>query len=290
MRLNQKLSKLVKLHRTHRFTRFRTAISPFSIGRYVRYRTQPPLIVIVGSPHKVGSTWLFQMLETLLKPQYDFEGLVIPRSMRTRGYTDTFTSASAANFVSSSKGRWLFKTHKNIHPDILPICKFVSVHRDLRDACVSMVHFGTHLPTEAGGYQQEIKQLPFKERLHFELERDYNLERAEYWWNFPATARVHYEHLKNDCPAELHSVARALNIENDYCAKQYKHVAERHDFSRVSQRAPGKEVSSAFLRKGIVGDWREKFEEEHIQHFKTALNGRWNKLLIQMGYEEVVDW
>ncbi|WP_236625001.1 sulfotransferase domain-containing protein [Rhodopirellula sp. SWK7] len=260
------------------------------LRRSIAYRSCPPLITIVGSAHKVGSTWLFQMLETLLKPQYDFEGILVPREMRNFGHTDTFDSLVAVNFLSQLKGRWLFKTHKNIHPDAEQYCKFITVHRDLRDACVSMVHFGTNLPTYAGGYQSEIKKLPFDERLHFELDRSYNLERAEYWWKHPADLRVCYEELKADSTRVLESATRSLEIGSEYTEDLLNDISHQYDFKTIARRPAGEEDTRSFLRKGIVGDWKHVFKDDHIEHFKSALDGRWNQLLVEMGYESATNW
>ncbi|MFG0255954.1 MAG: sulfotransferase domain-containing protein [Rhodopirellula sp. JB053] len=256
----------------------------------MEYRRQPPLNLIVGSAHKVGSTWLFQMLETLLQPQYDFEGLLIPGELKTHGFTDTFDVNKAATFVSGLRGRWLFKTHRNVLPTVRDCCQLISVHRDLRDACVSMVHFGTGLKAKSGGYPDEIKKLPFEEKLHYEIDRSYNLERAEYWWNCDCLIKVRYEQLKRDSADVLRTILQATNLSDQYSTDAILAVSNRHDFENVARRKVGHEDKNSFLRKGIVGDWRNVFDDSHIEHFKQAHDGRWNQLLVKMGYESALNW
>lgn len=53
---------------------------------------------------------------------------------------------------------------------------------------------------------------------------------------------------------------------------------------------PGEERKEAFLRKGIVGDWENYFDRDVVRAYKTEKEGRWNRLLVKMGYENTLDW
>ena len=51
-------------------------------------------------------------------------------------------------------------------------------------------------------------------------------------------------------------------------------------------RSAGNENMKSHYRKGISGDWKNYFKEEHILHFKE----KYNDVLIQYGYESDENW
>jgi hypothetical protein len=60
-----------------------------------------------------------------------------------------------------------------------------------------------------------------------------------------------------------------------------------NDFARLSKgRQPGEEIVYSHFRKGISGDWRNCFGEEHRQFFKK----HHNDLLVTLGYEDDDSW
>ena len=42
--------------------------------------------------------------------------------------------------------------------------------------------------------------------------------------------------------------------------------------------APAWNSKGSFLRKGIVGDWRSKFDQRCLERFAAAKDGRWQRL------------
>ncbi|HYZ05733.1 MAG TPA: sulfotransferase domain-containing protein, partial [Rubrobacter sp.] len=62
---------------------------------------------------------------------------------------------------------------------------------------------------------------------------------------------------------------------------------EAASFEQLSGgRTQGEEASSSFYRKGIAGDWKNHFTEKDRRVFKEEAG----ELLIQLGYEEDLDW
>ena len=61
-------------------------------------------------------------------------------------------------------------------------------------------------------------------------------------------------------------------------------VIDNNDFSKRTKRKPGVEDEGAFLRKGIVGDWVNVFDDDVIDAFDTGKKGRWRSLTIDLGY------
>jgi len=99
---------------------------------------------------------------------------------------------------------------------------------------------------------------------------------------------VKYEDLKRDAIGELLGVMRYVELPID--EKIAEVAVSKFSFESQSGRIPGQENRAAFLRKGIVGDWQNYFDEECIEAFKTARDGQWNRLLVEMGYESDLDW
>ncbi|MFZ0544602.1 MAG: sulfotransferase domain-containing protein [Candidatus Promineifilaceae bacterium] len=82
--------------------------------------------------------------------------------------------------------------------------------------------------------------------------------------------RVNLNGFSHHLPAE-----RLLGIiwENDFASKS-------------GGRRPGQEDRTSHYRKGVPGDWRNHFKEEHVIYFKE----NYNSLLLKLGYENDPDW
>jgi hypothetical protein len=63
-------------------------------------------------------------------------------------------------------------------------------------------------------------------------------------------------------------------------------IVQQHRFEQLAGRKRGEEDVNSHLRKGVPGDWKNHFGEEHIRVFKT----RYNDLLLTLGYEDDPDW
>jgi hypothetical protein len=61
----------------------------------------------------------------------------------------------------------------------------------------------------------------------------------------------------------------------------------KNQFSRKSKgRDQGKEDKRSHYRKGVSGDWKNHFNQEHVSVFKK----KYNQILIKLGYEEDDNW
>ncbi|WP_157054119.1 sulfotransferase domain-containing protein [Ruegeria sp. 6PALISEP08] len=64
-------------------------------------------------------------------------------------------------------------------------------------------------------------------------------------------------------------------------------ITQDNSFSKKSKgRKRGEENAGHHYRKGVAGDWRNYFEDRHIDLFKE----RYNDCLLKLGYEEDEDW
>ncbi len=70
-------------------------------------------------------------------------------------------------------------------------------------------------------------------------------------------------------------------------SSQLSEILEKKNFARLSGgRKRGQENVKSHYRKGVPGDWKNHFNEEHIRVFKAE----YNDLLMKLGYESDADW
>ncbi len=252
------------------------AIKADALVRWIMWRTlsgRLPLYLVTEYP-KSGGTWFSQMLAECL-------GVPYPQN-RMPGL-----------------GRCVMHGHHLYHPSFRNV---FCVVRDGRDALCS-AYF--HVLFDHGLNRLLVKK--FRQSVPF---RDYERVRE----NMPAfiefmfTARdrgpfkftwsefvrswvgkgvevVKYEDLLADAPATLgRAVRKVLGVEVN--AERLQEVHRKYRFENVARRKPGQEDTGSFLRKGVAGDWREKFSREACQVFDRFAGEE----LILMGYEPDHTW
>lgn len=69
--------------------------------------------------------------------------------------------------------------------------------------------------------------------------------------------------------------------------ERLQQIVDANQFTKLAGgREPGQEDVKSHYRKGVAGDWRNHFNEEHIALFKE----NFNDLLIRLGYETGDSW
>lgn len=63
-------------------------------------------------------------------------------------------------------------------------------------------------------------------------------------------------------------------------------ILDQHRFERLTGRKRGKENVKSHLRKGVPGDWKNHFTDQHVQVFKE----KYNDLLLKLEYETTPNW
>ena len=106
-------------------------------------------------------------------------------------------------------------------------------------------------------------------------------------WHGRKEGVVHtsYEALRQDTAGELVRISREL-AGRDLDPERAREIADEFSFARQSGRKPGQENKSSFIRKGVVGDWRNQFGPEA----RAAFDRYAGEELILLGYERDHAW
>jgi hypothetical protein len=168
--------------------------------------------------------------------------------------------------------------HLSWFPDAVPHARFIHVIRDARDVAVSGWH---HLHRTAPA--ADLRQLA--------AFREYALLSAQLWQVVVLRARaeaarlgdryleVRYEDLHADPDAALDRLLGFLGVASEPALRRA--CIDQASFSALSGgRAAGQEDRSAFLRKGLPGDWHNWFDPA----LNAAVLAQVGPLLAALGY------
>jgi hypothetical protein len=105
------------------------------------------------------------------------------------------------------------------------------------------------------------------------------------WLRHPGAVHVRYEDLRRETGEELRRVVYELagaRLHPERAAA----IVEKFSFERQSGRRSGEEDKKSFLRKGVVGDWRNQFSPEARRAFDRYAGEE----LVLLGYERDRSW
>lgn len=240
-------------------------------------------VIVVGSAHKVGSTWLVNLLaELFLLPR-----LKIPSRLTGEKLKVDVPLEIIFQHLSSLRYSCIHKTHafppRELPASLKSRVRLITIVRDPRDLLVSSAHYLANLPEHEGGWGPSFRALPVKQRiLRLINEGDFLLERLDAWAHAEGVIQVRYEDLKDAPHRVIREIAMVCKLHFD--EGRVGVVIENNTFTRKASRKPGVEDESSFLRKGIVGDWVNAFDDDVINAFNTGKEGRWRSLTTDLGY------
>jgi hypothetical protein len=158
---------------------------------------------------------------------------------------------------------------------LYPRARFIHVIRDGRDAAVS-------------GWAQ-VRRVGSNDR--FDSLADYARFFADrHWVPYVTRARaaagrlgeryheVRYENLHADPAGETRCMFRFLGVSADDVT--VRSCVQQASFRALTGREPGVEDPDSHYRKGIVGDWRNHFDDETLRQFEAVAG----PLLAELGY------
>jgi Sulfotransferase domain len=230
-------------------------------------------------------------------------------ALATRHFLATWVSEEGARIVGD-------KTPLTA-PDVIeevarmvPEAKVIHIIRDGRDVAVSSIHhIWNHAADEGGIHTLSAEERALRDQYRKDPEGFRREGRsifignrlrstAKNWATMTARARadgrrllgdgyieVRYEDLLADPEREVERVLAFLGASTSRAAVSTCVKAASFERGTRGRRA-GEEDSTAFLRKGVAGDWRGVFGESDRQVFKEQAGD----LLIELGYEQGPDW
>lgn len=137
-------------------------------------------------------------------------------------------------------------------------------------------------------YEDIFKNLPefieytYKQKgnLGFSWADFYNV-----WGNRSNVIHVKYEKLRAETAGELKRIIFTLS-EKKLSSERATEIADNFSFEKQSGRKPGQENLKSFMRKGVVGDWKNYFSPDAKQLFDKYAG----EALIGLGYEKDHSW
>lgn len=167
------------------------------------------------------------------------------------------------------------------------------VMRDPRDVIISSYYSAlySHNPNHEINAMREILSNSTKsEGLEFLIHSSQIgvLSVLDEWIHAPTDERVKffkYEDLFGESQFKtFQSLMKHLSI--DISDDELQEVLSRNQFQKISGRHKGTENVHHHYRKGVAGDWKNHFTEEHKKLFKTLSRN----LLQELGYEKDYNW
>jgi len=256
--------------------RSRTIIRIEAIYRLARLRYLSrilPTILVTEYP-KSGASWLAQMLSDTTGydfPRQRFPGLR-PSIFHGHYLFDKISTPTIVfwrdprDIMISWYHHCMFKTDKNNHDLVDQISNYLGFS-DVEDVAANLPKFIDYSFTAS-----------FSPRFSF---NDF----FDTWHDRDDVIYSSYEKLQVDTAGELLRISKRLGT-TDFDSETIGAIVHKHSFSNQSARSPGTELKSHYLRKGIVGDWKNYFTPESAQVLNQFLETRLNLL----GYEEDDSW
>ena len=240
-------------------------------------------LLAVGLP-KSGSTWLARMLCEV--PGYlpwtpETVKLGKPHDLRRD------------DFIPGPVGYTVTKTHTFPSESNLSVIHatgrpYVVLIRDPRDTATSWAYY-VGLPGRTFWAHPEAVPLSIPERIAYYIERI--LPRNIEWivrWQECVDPRLgllfRYEDMLIDTFGHMR---RAFDLYDVRLSDdRVREIVAKHEFKKATGRERGQEDAKSFNRKGIRGDWRNHFTDDHIAAFKRIAGQK----LIASGYEADESW
>lgn len=131
-----------------------------------------------------------------------------------------------------------------------------------------------------------LNEISKEKGLMLEIRKGYSLKNMNSWkYDDPNIMEIKFENLILDPFSTFMQVFKFLELGID--EEKLKNTIEYFSFKKLSGgRDRGQEDVSNHFRKGVAGDWKNHFNEEHKKVFKK----NWGGLLIKLGYEKSDDW
>jgi hypothetical protein len=248
------------------------------------------LIFIAGLP-KSGTSWLKKMICSY--PGY--QEVMIPEA---NAYEINYGGSHDFDLPEDTFSRFknklvVLKLHVHGSQHNFNLLKnsqipFVVIYRDLRDVAVSYYFYVKQTPWHPE--YNLYKNLKVEDGLKF-FGENLLCEYAEWIESWTKIADdsfkliLRYEELLNNPEIELSKIARHCSLDDS--PTKIQEIVKINSFNNLSGgRDKGNESSNSFLRKGIMGDWKNHFTPMLKDIYKEKISD----FLVKFNYERDLSW
>lgn len=231
-----------------------------------------PLYVVTEYPRS-GGTWFGQMLAEYLRLPFPRNRFPVLRSSVMHGHYMHFPGIQnvcvvlrdGRDVTVSFYYHSLFRNER-FNRDLVDITRRNLGFRDYSDIVTNLPHFIDYL---------------FNHNRH----PRFNWSQFVNSWLGKRAVFVKYEDLLEDTVGTLGRAVRGLTGEPPDRDRLVT-IADQLSFSRQSGRRQGRENIGSFLRKGVAGDWRRRFNREARELFNELAGAE----LQRLAYENDDSW
>ncbi|XP_030846051.1 sulfotransferase 1C2 [Strongylocentrotus purpuratus] len=254
------------------------------LNRVRKFECRPDDLFIVTFP-KSGTTWLEQ-LSLLIQHDGDFSKLEGTHIMKAVPFLETVeddrnpsTSPLVIDKAEKMASPRILKSH--CHSPFLPQdistddpkVKVIYVARNPKDTAVSYYHFCHYIPLLP---TYESWDMFFEEFLANRAPQGSWFENVLPWWrrrNHPNVLFLKYEDMKKDLPGAIRQIAEFMG--KSFSDDAIEKIAEASTFKAMKKNPSSNpdtvlqksNQDSSFMRKGVVGDWKNYFTDEQNKRF-----------------------
>lgn len=232
--------------------------------------------VLVNEYPKSGGTWLANMIcEAIDMP--------FPRNSLPSFKPSIYHGHYKSNSISAKKKVIIWRDGRDVMVSWYFHCLF---RNEIKNSSL-VDHVAKYLCFDDNSAVME--NMPTFLEYSFTQQKHPNFSWSEfvrYWKNSNCKIiETSYEELRRSTENELSRVV--IELTGDQCLlENVSRIVEKYDFKTMSMRSPGTENNNSFMRKGIVGDWKNVFNDESMSVFKHYAGQE----LIDLGYESNFNW
>jgi len=239
--------------------------------------------------HKCGSNWI----DTIVRQVCQSINITYGRAWNSSQF-----APSLDEYILEHGIQWF--SYVNADYQIIHYSNFKAFHviRDPRDIVVSA--YFSHLKTHPirnwpllAEFRKKLQNCRNKDEgismeFEFEFTKDIFRRLREWDLNDPRIKNYRLEDISVDYINRFRQIFQYMGLfELGLTEERFQQIMIANSFEKISEgRKIGKEDPNHHYRKGIHGDWKNHFANDHVDYFKE----HYNDILIKYGYEKDANW